>query len=376
MFQQVSVSKISSFAKGSLRDAGVFSKKDGLDCSPYGTLLHHRHGTQNGSDSYRYGFQRQEKDDEIKGEGNSYNYTYRMHDPRIGRFFALDPLAPKYPHNSPYAFSENMVIHAVELEGLESYMAFDGLKMAMDIYKKTVLHNGDDDWLMEQGTIAMAYYHNCTIDGGISSIVDSFSQFAELKAKLAAGEITEEEYAQILKASFDEAMKNAMDPYGSLAERRAQAIVSGDRVALGQSDAEITGIQVAVFTSMFSFKLPEITVISKLKFKSITKGNFRANLQIRTGKIGKGFEAHHKIPQALSLRKWFKDRGITDNDIHNPSNATWREKSSHRAKSKEHIKAWKQWMKDNPNAKRQDILDQRNKIDKQVWGNLGDTPEL
>lgn len=42
-----------------------------------------------------------------------------MHDPRIGRFFAIDPLAREYPWNSPYAFSENVVIHAVELEGLE-----------------------------------------------------------------------------------------------------------------------------------------------------------------------------------------------------------------------------------------------------------------
>jgi len=42
-----------------------------------------------------------------------------MHDPRIGRFFAVDPLTSKYPWNSPYAFSENRVIDAVELEGLE-----------------------------------------------------------------------------------------------------------------------------------------------------------------------------------------------------------------------------------------------------------------
>lgn len=43
-----------------------------------------------------------------------------MHDPRIGRFFAVDPLAAQYPHNSPYAFSENRVIDKVELEGLET----------------------------------------------------------------------------------------------------------------------------------------------------------------------------------------------------------------------------------------------------------------
>ena len=79
-------------------------------------LVPNRHGS---SDSYRYGFQGQEKDDELKGEGNSLNYTFRMHDPRTGRFFATDPLEKKYPHNSPYAFSENRVIDGIELEGLE-----------------------------------------------------------------------------------------------------------------------------------------------------------------------------------------------------------------------------------------------------------------
>ena len=47
------------------------------------------------------------------------NYTFRVHDPRVGRFFAVDPLTKDYPWNSPYAFSENCVINAVELEGLE-----------------------------------------------------------------------------------------------------------------------------------------------------------------------------------------------------------------------------------------------------------------
>jgi RHS repeat-associated protein len=71
------------------------------------------------SDDYRYGFQGQEMDNELKGEGNSLNYTFRMHDPRVGRFFAIDPLAPTYPFYSPYQFSGNRVIDMVELEGLE-----------------------------------------------------------------------------------------------------------------------------------------------------------------------------------------------------------------------------------------------------------------
>lgn len=80
------------------------------------------------TDEYRYGFQGQEKDDEIKGEGNSVNYKYRMNDPRLGRFFAVDPLASEYPHNSPYAFSENRVIDGVELEGLEFEKYLNAIK--------------------------------------------------------------------------------------------------------------------------------------------------------------------------------------------------------------------------------------------------------
>ena len=71
------------------------------------------------SSEYRYGFQGQEKDDEIKGEGNSINFKYRVQDPRLGRFFSIDPLTRDYPFYTPYSFSGNRVIDSRELEGLE-----------------------------------------------------------------------------------------------------------------------------------------------------------------------------------------------------------------------------------------------------------------
>ena len=97
------------------------------------------------SNEYRYGFQGQEKDDEIKGAGNSINYKYRMHDPRLGRFLSIDPLAPDYPHNSPYAFSENRVIDGVELEGLEyataTILVVDGTVTKIHVTKDYELKN-------------------------------------------------------------------------------------------------------------------------------------------------------------------------------------------------------------------------------------------
>jgi RHS repeat-associated protein len=71
-------------------------------------------------DSYRYGYQGQEKDDEIKGAGSSINYSLRMYDTRLGRFMKIDPIAKKYPMYSPYHFSSNQPIHATEWEGAES----------------------------------------------------------------------------------------------------------------------------------------------------------------------------------------------------------------------------------------------------------------
>ena len=86
---------------------------------PFGWL---QPGRNYSSTDYRYGFQGQEMDNEVKGAGLSVNFKYRMHDPRLGRFFAVDPLAAKYPWNSPYAFSENRVIDGIELEGLETFL--------------------------------------------------------------------------------------------------------------------------------------------------------------------------------------------------------------------------------------------------------------
>lgn len=66
-------------------------------------------------------FQGQKFDDDLGV--NYYSFKYRNHDPQIGRFIQIDPLADDYVYNSTYAFSENKVTGNVELEGLESIPA-------------------------------------------------------------------------------------------------------------------------------------------------------------------------------------------------------------------------------------------------------------
>jgi RHS repeat-associated protein len=65
----------------------------------------------------RWKFQGQEHVDDLGLGWDSFKW--RNHQPEIGRFFNIDPLASKYVYNSPYAFSENRVINGRELEGLE-----------------------------------------------------------------------------------------------------------------------------------------------------------------------------------------------------------------------------------------------------------------
>lgn len=67
--------------------------------------------------TYRFGFQKQEIDNEFWNGAASFKY--RMNDSRLGRFFSLDPLAKKFAYNSPYVFSENRVVDGIELEGAE-----------------------------------------------------------------------------------------------------------------------------------------------------------------------------------------------------------------------------------------------------------------
>ena len=146
------------------------------DYYPYGMLLPNRNGN---SDNYRYGFQGQELDNEVKGNANSINYKYRIHDPRIGRFFSIDPLFKEYPHNSPYAFSENRVIDGIELEGLEYVDKDEALVYAVMGDVKVRLENASSAY--KQLYNRLNNDPNYWYDGEVGYNTTRFNFFAEKK---------------------------------------------------------------------------------------------------------------------------------------------------------------------------------------------------
>jgi RHS repeat-associated protein len=91
------------------------------DYYPFGML---QPGRSMNAGGYRYGFNGKENYNEVKGEGNPQDYGMRVYDPRVGRFLSVDPLTKTYPYYTPYQFSSNMPIAAIDRDGLEAKVSF------------------------------------------------------------------------------------------------------------------------------------------------------------------------------------------------------------------------------------------------------------
>ena len=73
------------------------------------------------SESYRYGFNGKEKDDEgMGGGGSTYDYGFRIYNPQIAKFLSVDPLTAKYPELTPYQFASNRPIDCIDLASLST----------------------------------------------------------------------------------------------------------------------------------------------------------------------------------------------------------------------------------------------------------------
>ena len=84
------------------------------DYTPFGMAMV---GREQQAAQTRYGVNGQERDNEVQGASNSYNYGARFLDPRLGRFHAPDPAHYIRPSNSPYQFALNCPIRNIDVGG-------------------------------------------------------------------------------------------------------------------------------------------------------------------------------------------------------------------------------------------------------------------
>jgi RHS repeat-associated protein len=113
----ISDKKLGVSSNGTTVDNYLADIRNANDYYPFGMLESGRNFTA--SNTYRYGFNGKENDNEVKGQGNWQNYGARLYDPRIGRFPSTDPLQKKFPALSVYQFSGNNPIATIDLDGLE-----------------------------------------------------------------------------------------------------------------------------------------------------------------------------------------------------------------------------------------------------------------
>ncbi len=70
--------------------------------------------------------------------GGAVSFKYRIHDPRLGRFLSVDPLAAKYPSVSPYVFVVNNPINLIDPDGREPIDPRTGKPISLNLNRAAV----------------------------------------------------------------------------------------------------------------------------------------------------------------------------------------------------------------------------------------------
>ena len=92
--------------------------------------------------------------------------------------------------------------------------------------------------------------------------------------------------------------------------------------------------------------------------------NYRKALQQATGKAGKGYEAHHTLPQ--KYRTKFEEAGI---NIDEPGNVVWRKTEEHRKNNHNITKEWEDFFEKNKKSTAEQIYKNRDKIETKYFNN-------
>jgi RHS repeat-associated protein len=96
-------------------------------------------------DAYRFGFQGQEMDNEIYGDGGLIAFDERGYDSRLARWISIDPLFAKHPYCSPYVFVANNPILNKEIDGRDYAVYVDHDTKTIIIKATYYTQKGDAD---------------------------------------------------------------------------------------------------------------------------------------------------------------------------------------------------------------------------------------
>jgi RHS repeat-associated protein len=117
-------------------------------------------GLSYGSKGYRFGFQGQEKDDEVYGAGNLYYAQFWQYDARLGRRWNIDPKS--ITSESPYVAFRNNPIKNVDPDG---NWPFPSDKKLLEVFNK--FYNAVEDDFRDEGY--KSFYSDINLAGNKGS---------------------------------------------------------------------------------------------------------------------------------------------------------------------------------------------------------------
>jgi RHS repeat-associated protein len=196
-----------------------------------------------------------EKDDELKGIGNSYTTEFRQYDPRIGRWLTVDPKSYLMPFQSPYNAFDNRPTITVDPRG-DCPSCFSGLlagiisefvvqvadKMFFDGYNfESAINNVDKTDIAAAGATGFV---TGFFTGGLDKISHLFKgRYGKITFRLL-GELNEfvgDAMGQMGKDAMngdDVSIGKALEQAGY--DKAASVITSGKRFNLGGSKNILT----------------------------------------------------------------------------------------------------------------------------------------
>jgi RHS repeat-associated protein len=185
--------------------------------------------------SYRYGFNGKEMDNEPYGQGNEYDYGFRIYNPGIGRFLSVDPITKDYPELTPYQFASNTPIQAIDLDGLEKYYVF---------YQP---HDGKDNILRVETDNSLKYFSVSINNIPIKPKVVEYIKLDEYGKTIdRSGDIALKNYGStIYVGPFNPKDKHGNDTYKYPAINSLDA--AGKKHDQGYTNARAAGVFDAVY---------------------------------------------------------------------------------------------------------------------------------
>ena len=108
--------------------------------------------TWNNGTAYRYGWGGHENDNEIKGDGNSITTHFRLNDPRVGRWFTMDPVT--HFSQGAYVSMGNDPVNMIDSWGAAAEKSGGSSKGRRGSTSGSTAPNGGGGWLSKAIDIA------------------------------------------------------------------------------------------------------------------------------------------------------------------------------------------------------------------------------